>query len=155
MYVLLLFAHIAIQNTRTKTRKNAAQSRSPLNVGEHTPTSNVEYIHLSTTQENESKRNRAVKRAGDERKQREQKEQEIIKLKKHCRERQDEETRLRRDLEEHRRYQDFLAQVCDEFGTSQQPNTTHNEVFLRGVLERVRPAGADGGGGTNISVRRP
>lgn len=62
-------------------------------------------------QENESKRNRAVKRAGDERKQREQKEQETIKLKKQCRERQDEETRLRRDLEEHRRYHDFLAQV--------------------------------------------
>ena len=62
-------------------------------------------------QENESKRNRAVKRAGDERKQREQKEQEIIKLKKQCKERQDEETRLRRDLEEHRRYHDFLAQA--------------------------------------------
>lgn len=62
-------------------------------------------------QENESKRNRAVKRAGDERKQREQKEQEIIKLKKQCKERQDEEARLRRDLEEHRRYHDFLAQV--------------------------------------------
>lgn len=62
-------------------------------------------------QENESKRNRAVKRTGDERKQREQKEQEIIKLKKQCKERQDEETRLRRDLEEHRRYHDFLAQV--------------------------------------------
>lgn len=53
-----------------------------------------------------------MKRAGDERKQREQKEQEIIKLKKQCKERQDEETRLRRDLEEHRRYHDFLAQVC-------------------------------------------
>ena len=62
-------------------------------------------------QENESKRNRAVKRAGDERKQREQKEQEITKLKKQCRERQDEETRLRRDLEEHRRYHEFLAQA--------------------------------------------
>ena len=70
-------------------------------------------------QENESKRNRAVKRAGDERKQREQKEQEITKLKKQCRERQDEETRLRRDLEEHRRYHEFLAQVmrgeCESF----------------------------------------
>lgn len=62
-------------------------------------------------QENESKRNRAVKRAGDERRQREQKEQEIGKLKKQCRDRMDEEARLRKDLQANRRYQDFLAQV--------------------------------------------
>lgn len=66
---------------------------------------------MPRTQENESKRNRAVKRAGDERKQREQKEQEILKLKKQCRERMEEETRLRRDLDEHRRYHDFLTQA--------------------------------------------
>lgn len=77
--------------------------------------SSGEKVNCSKTQENESKRNRAVKRAGDERKQREQKEQEIAKLKKQCRERQDEETRLRRDLEEHRRYHDFLAQVSGDF----------------------------------------
>ncbi|CAM9964730.1 unnamed protein product, partial [Choristocarpus tenellus] len=62
-------------------------------------------------QENESKRNRAVKRAGEERKQREQKEQEIQKLKKQCRERVEEETRLRGDLQKHHRYQEFLTQV--------------------------------------------
>lgn len=69
------------------------------------------FLPIPPKKENESKRNRAVKRAGDERKQREQKEQEIVKLKKQCKERQDEEARLRRDLEEHRRYHDFLAQV--------------------------------------------
>eukprot|EP00904_Undaria_pinnatifida_P007856 jgi/Undpi1/41/HiC_scaffold_1.g00041.m1 len=105
-------------------------------------------------QENESKRNRAVKRAGDERKQREQKEQEITKLKKQCRERQDEETRLRRDLEEHRRYHDFLAQVVEaatedypevqdllkRFTTLKDANKNLNEAQTRdeGETERLR-----------------
>ncbi|CAN0102040.1 unnamed protein product [Scytosiphon promiscuus] len=100
------------------------------------------------------KRNRAVKRAGDERKQREQKEQEIIKLKKQCRERQDEETRLRRDLEEHRRYHDFLAQVVEaatedysevqdllkRFATLKDANRNLNEAQTRdeGETERLR-----------------
>ncbi|CAN0111432.1 unnamed protein product [Ectocarpus sp. 4 AP-2014] len=105
-------------------------------------------------QENESKRNRAVKRAGDERKQREQKEQEIIKLRKQCRERQDEETRLKRDLEEHRRYHDFLAQVVEaatedysevqdllkRFATLKDANKNLNEAQARdeGETERLR-----------------
>ncbi|CAN0231781.1 unnamed protein product [Ectocarpus sp. 6 AP-2014] len=100
------------------------------------------------------KRNRAVKRAGDERKQREQKEQEIIKLRKQCRERQDEETRLKRDLEEHRRYHDFLAQVVEaatedysevqdllkRFATLKDANKNLNEAQARdeGETERLR-----------------
>jgi Domain of unknown function (DUF4200) len=62
-------------------------------------------------QENESKRNRAIKRAADERKQREQKEAEIAKLRAQYSDRFDEEAKLKEDLEKHRRYQDYLYRV--------------------------------------------
>lgn len=64
-------------------------------------------------QENESKRSRAVKRAADERKQREQKEQEIAKLKVQYSDKLEEEARLKDDLEKYRRYQDFLSKVVE------------------------------------------
>ncbi|CAM9653917.1 unnamed protein product, partial [Phaeothamnion confervicola] len=64
-------------------------------------------------QENESKRNRAVKRAADERKQREQKEAEIQKLRKQYAEKVDEETGLKNDLGRLRRYHDYLTQVAE------------------------------------------
>lgn len=98
-------------------------------------------------QENESKRNRAVKRAGDERKQREQKEQEIVKLKKQCKERQDEETRLRRDLEEHRRYHDFLAQVWCGLVFVDRPFVLENMATTTRIFSEK--------GGEGVGARRP
>jgi chromosome segregation ATPase len=66
-------------------------------------------------QENESKRNRAIKRAADERKQREQKEAEIAKLRSQYSDKFEEEAKLKEDLEKHRRYQDYLYRVSDKY----------------------------------------
>jgi len=62
-------------------------------------------------QENESKRHRALKRASDERKHIESKEQELGELKKKMEERSGEEEVLRGELEKHLRYQDYLEEV--------------------------------------------
>ena len=69
-------------------------------------------------QENESKRNRAIKRAADERKQREAKEGEIVKLKSQYAEKFDEEAKLGKDLERYKRYQDYLYKVRTETNIS-------------------------------------
>lgn len=62
-------------------------------------------------QENESKRNRALKRATEERKQRELKEQEIEKLEAQLRSKLKEETILKDELEKNLKYQDYLDNV--------------------------------------------
>lgn len=62
-------------------------------------------------QENESKRNRALKRVTDERKQREQKEQEIRKLETQLKEKMAEERNLKADVERNRKYQEYLENV--------------------------------------------
>jgi len=64
-------------------------------------------------QENESKRNRAVKRTQDERKQREQKEAEIVRLKEEHRKRLDEEKALKRELQLNEKYQLYLTNVVE------------------------------------------
>lgn len=62
-------------------------------------------------QENESKRNRALKRATEERKQRELKEQEIERLEAQLRSKLKEETILKEELEKNLKYQDYLDNV--------------------------------------------
>ena len=62
-------------------------------------------------QENESKRNRALKRAAEERKQREQKETEIRKLMVTLDEKMKEESGLKIDLAKTIRYQEFMENV--------------------------------------------
>lgn len=62
-------------------------------------------------QENESKRNRALKRATDERKQREGKELEIRRLETQLKSKLDEEARLNEELTKNIKYQDYLENV--------------------------------------------
>jgi hypothetical protein len=62
-------------------------------------------------QENESKRNRALKRAAEERKQREQKETEIRKLESELKERLVEESLLKVEVEKTLKYQEFMENV--------------------------------------------
>mmetsp|Transcript_26230 Transcript_26230/g.26473 ORF Transcript_26230/g.26473 Transcript_26230/m.26473 type:complete len:389 (+) Transcript_26230:129-1295(+) len=62
-------------------------------------------------QENETKRNRALKRVTDERKQREQKELEIRRLEAQHREKMAEERILKAEVERNRKYQDYLENV--------------------------------------------
>lgn len=62
-------------------------------------------------QENESKRNRALKRAADERKQREQKEIEIRRLEQQLNERMVEEQNLKAEVEKNMKYQLYLESV--------------------------------------------
>lgn len=64
-------------------------------------------------QENESKRNRAVKRAADEAKQREIKEAEIKKLREQHRLKLEEEEALQKQLRLNEKYQKFLADVVE------------------------------------------
>jgi hypothetical protein len=62
-------------------------------------------------QENENKRSRALKRANDERKLREQKETELHRLQEQLKERMQEEAGLQATVEMHRRYLDYLQRV--------------------------------------------
>ena len=62
-------------------------------------------------QENESKRNRALKRAADERKQREQKEIEIKRFEQQLAEKMTEEQTLKAEVERNLKYQVYLEKV--------------------------------------------
>jgi hypothetical protein len=62
-------------------------------------------------QENESKRNRALKRAADERKQREQKEIEIKRYETQLSEKMVEEQTLKAEVEKNFKYQEYLENV--------------------------------------------
>jgi hypothetical protein len=62
-------------------------------------------------QENESKRNRALKRATEEKKQREQKEKEIEKLEQQLKAKLKEESVLKEEVEKNLKYQDYLENV--------------------------------------------
>lgn len=62
-------------------------------------------------QDNESKRNRALKRAAEERKQRDQKEKEIEKLELQLKMKQQEEAQLKEEVERNLKYQDYLENV--------------------------------------------
>eukprot|EP01039_Chlorochromonas_danica_P011313 gene11312-12623_t len=62
-------------------------------------------------QENESKRNRALKRASEEKKQRELKEKEIEKLESQLRLKLKEEAELKEEVEKNLKYQDYLENV--------------------------------------------
>ena len=61
----------------------------------------------------ESKRNRAIKRAADERKQREQKETEIAKLKTALLAKNQEEKELKSQVDANMKYQHFLSDVIE------------------------------------------
>ena len=63
-------------------------------------------------QENESKRNRALKRTAEERKQRESKEGEIKKLEAQLKTKLKEEMELKGEVAVNLKYQDFLESVC-------------------------------------------
>lgn len=65
-------------------------------------------------QENESKRNRALKRGADERKQREQKEAEIKKLEEQLREKLQEEQALKEVAERNMKYHEYLENVVQQ-----------------------------------------
>jgi len=62
-------------------------------------------------QENESKRNRALKRATDERKQREQKELELRRYDQQLAEKMAEEQSLKAEVEKNLKYQEYLENV--------------------------------------------
>lgn len=62
-------------------------------------------------QENESKRNRALKRAAEEKKQREMKEKEIEKLEAQLKSKLKEEHLLKEEVEKNLKYQDYLENV--------------------------------------------
>jgi hypothetical protein len=62
-------------------------------------------------QENESKRNRALKRATDERKQREQKEMELKRYDQILSEKMAEEQALKSEVEKNLKYQEYLENV--------------------------------------------
>eukprot|EP01040_Poterioochromonas_malhamensis_P000820 gene820-873_t len=62
-------------------------------------------------QENESKRNRALKRAAEEKKQRELKEKEIEKLELQLKNKLKEENILKEEVEKNLKYQDYLENV--------------------------------------------
>jgi len=64
-------------------------------------------------QENESKRNRAVKRAGDERRQREVKEVEIARLKRQYQEKMEEELQMKAYVAQNIKYQQYLTDVVE------------------------------------------
>ena len=64
-------------------------------------------------QENESKRNRAIKRAADEKKQREMKEGEITKLKQQYFEKMEEEKAMKEQVSQNIKYQQFLNDVVE------------------------------------------
>ena len=61
--------------------------------------------------ENESKRNRALKRAAEEKKQRETKEVEIRKLEAQLKQKLKEEAQLKQEVEKNIKYQDYLDSV--------------------------------------------
>lgn len=63
-------------------------------------------------QENESKRNRALKRAAEERKQREAKESDIERLEAELADKLREEMDLKEKVEHNIQYQDFLESLC-------------------------------------------
>jgi hypothetical protein len=63
-------------------------------------------------QENESKRNRALRRAAEERKQQDAKDIEIKKFEQLLKEKMLEEAQLKRELEKNLQYQDYLENVC-------------------------------------------
>ncbi len=62
-------------------------------------------------QENESKRNRALKRASEEKKQRELKEKEIEKLEAQLKHKLREEGMMKEEVEKNLKYQDYLENV--------------------------------------------
>ena len=62
-------------------------------------------------QENESKRNRALKRASEEKKQRELKEKEIEKLEAQLKSKLKEESMMKEEVEKNLKYQDYLENV--------------------------------------------
>jgi hypothetical protein len=71
-------------------------------------------------QENESKRNRAIKRAADEKKQRELKEIEIEKLTKQYLGKKVDEKAMKQQVQQNIKYQQFLTDVVDHVqGTSE------------------------------------
>lgn len=63
-------------------------------------------------QENESKRNRALRRAAEERKQQDAKDIEIKKYEQQLKEKLLEESSLKQELEKNLQYQDYLENVC-------------------------------------------
>jgi len=63
-------------------------------------------------QENESKRNRALRRAADERKQQDAKDIEIQRYEQQLKEKLLEESLLKQELEKNLQYQDYLENVC-------------------------------------------
>lgn len=64
-------------------------------------------------QENESKRSRAIKRQGDEQKQRKEKEVEIARLQQHYEWQKDRKEKVKKREEENKRYQTFLSATVD------------------------------------------
>lgn len=62
-------------------------------------------------QENESKKNRALKRAAEEKKQREIKELEILKLESQLKNKLREESMLKEEVEKNLKYQDYLENI--------------------------------------------
>lgn len=64
-------------------------------------------------QENESKRSRAIKRAQDEKKQRESKEAHIACLKVEAAQKSEEERQKKKDADKNMKYQQYLASVVD------------------------------------------
>jgi len=64
-------------------------------------------------QENESKRNRAIKRASDERKQREQKEAEITRLHEQLAQKMEDELALKKQVAQNTKYQEYLNNVVE------------------------------------------
>jgi len=64
-------------------------------------------------QENESKRNRAIKRGAEEKKQREVKEKEIEQLKIQLARKKKEENELKIDVERNMKYQEYLENVVN------------------------------------------
>jgi len=64
-------------------------------------------------QENESKRNRAIKRAADEKKQRELKEVEIEKLTQQYLTKKEDETTMKQQVSQNIKYQQFLTDVVE------------------------------------------
>ena len=63
-------------------------------------------------QENESKRNRALRRAADERKQQDAKDIEIKRFEQQLKEKLLEEALLKQEVEKNLQYQDYLENVC-------------------------------------------
>jgi len=81
-------------------------------------------------QENESKRNRAIKRGAEEKKQREVKEKEIEQLKIQLARKKKEENELKIDVERNMKYQEYLENVVN----------TMSKYFpeISGILNRYK-----------------